>query len=147
MKSTKTIFTLAFILCSIFFMTCTQKHEESSSASGASSHSPEYEKMLKDTLALGKFQEWTSRWNRTSKAYMDSTGLRYFSMPIIDMKEFVGEKAKGARFYIGMDSTSQIKLQPHIILASTDGKGKLLYDDKNKIFDVSNSCPPFCGEE
>jgi hypothetical protein len=100
---------------------------------------------LVDTITKKQFDAWTKRWAKKSKDYMGKNSLEYFSMPVIDMSEFLGENPIGSRFYIGLDSTSS-GLAPHVILVGTDGQGNPRIDEPYHIYDVTKACPPDCGE-
>lgn len=100
---------------------------------------------LSDTLSKAKFDQWTKRWNLKSQAYMDSSKINYFSMPLIDLNEFLGESPSAARFYIGLDSTKNNTYIPHIILVGTSANGDPRLNAPFHIYDVTTVCPPVCG--
>lgn len=98
-----------------------------------------------DSISLQTFMDWKRNWTRYGQDYTADTLTRYFTMPIIDLKEVIGEQADSARFYLGLDTTVSPRY-PHIMLVGVDSTGKDLIDYNNGLYayDVSSPCPPVC---
>lgn len=130
----------------MFVAACSQNSKTSADMEETSDAIKKKGKPVIDSISKATFTEWTQRWDAKGKAYLDTSALDYFRMPIIDFKEFLGEKPSGSRLYIGLDSVGKEYI-PHIMLVSTGAKGEPRLDMPDHIWDVTRVCPPDCGEE
>lgn len=138
---TKRIFQLSFLLsCTLAIISC---GDTSSKMNSDEAITDKIMVSLQDTISLDTFNVWTARWQADAAYYMNNDSLKYFSMPKLDLKEFLKEQQSGVRFYLGMDAT----VTPHIILVGTDGNGNISVGPNNHIFDVSTPCPTACGDK
>ena len=69
-----------------------------------------------------------------------------FTLPIIDLQQVVSAGADSARFYLGEEPNGEYKL----ILVGVNSKGEDMINTDPKtpydrIYDLSNPCPPACG--
>ncbi len=100
-----------------------------------------------DTISLAKFNTWTNAWVQGGQAYTATTLTRYYTMPVIDLSEVLGETPAAARFYQGLD-VSVTPNVPHLLLVGVDANGNdmLDYSAGQYVYDVSRPCPPKCGK-
>jgi hypothetical protein len=127
----------------IAIASCAQKKENVVSPDPTSSIAKENQSIvLQDTLSLAQFNDYTKRWARNFRAYMATDSIRYFTMPTIDLKEYVKETHTNTRFYIGMDANNI----PHLLLTGTDGHGGIGSSNGNHIYDVTTACPRSCND-
>ncbi len=100
-----------------------------------------------DTISLAKFNTWTNAWVQGGQAYTATTLTRYYTMPVIDLAEVLGETPAAARFYQGLD-TSVTPNVPHLLLVGVDASGNdmLDYSAGQYVYDVTHPCPPKCGK-
>lgn len=96
----------------------------------------------RDTISLAQFNKWIATWEQNSKNYMDTSTIKYWSIPKTDLSQFVTEKHFGVRNYIGMDDN----MVPHSILVGTDGNGNIKVGPDNHIYDVTAPCPSACND-
>ncbi len=99
-----------------------------------------------DTISVAKFNSWVGAWISNGREYTDSVLLRYFTMPLVDLTQVLGETPSSSRFYFGLDTTGSSPV-PHLLLVGVDSLGKDMIDpNKNQfIYDVTRPCPAFCG--
>ncbi|MEL6637828.1 MAG: hypothetical protein AAFW73_09715 [Bacteroidota bacterium] len=98
-----------------------------------------------DTIPLDTASDWTKRWEQV----FSSTSLpmvQGFTLPIIDLQQVVSAGADSARFYLGEEPNGEYKL----ILVGVNSKGEDMINTDPKtpydrIYDLSNPCPPDCG--
>ena len=109
-----------------------------------------------DTISLQKFQTWVGNWKTFGKDYMDTSLTTSFTMPLIDVEEFVENRDStsrdsvvAARFYLGLEVLSPNNYYAHLLLVGVNSKGDSLTTDslKQYIYDVSKPCPQLCGHE
>ena len=101
-----------------------------------------------DTISEATFNTWVADWASNGVGYIDTAGLDYFTMPLVDITEFENNKnsdVKAARFVLGLDMT---KMEPHIMLVGVDDEGKNILDPTRGqyIYDVTKPCPRLCGK-
>jgi hypothetical protein len=100
-----------------------------------------------DTISPQQFNDWTARWKRKGKSYINTTNIEYFTFPMAEMTSLIAENPQTARFYIGLDSLGTTSFVPKLILVGTDGRGMPKTRDGGHIYDVSTVCPPNCGDK
>jgi hypothetical protein len=109
-----------------------------------------------DTISLQKFQTWVGNWKTFGKDYMDTSLTTSFTMPLIDVEEFLENRDStsrdsvvAARFYLGMEVISPDNYYPHLLLVGVDSKGDSLTNEayKQYIYDITKPCPQLCGHE
>jgi Tfp pilus assembly protein PilX len=100
-----------------------------------------------DTISLATFNTWTNAWVQYGQAYTATTLIRYYTMPIVDLTEVLGEEPSASRFYQGLD-TSSTPYTAHLLLVGVDANGNdmLDYSQGQYVYDVSHPCPPKCGK-
>ena len=105
-----------------------------------------------DTISLQKFQTWVDNWDSLGQSYTATTLTQYFTLPLIDIEEFIEnmettgrDSVVAARFYLGLDISSTPT--PHILLVGVNSLGDSLTNeaDKQYIYDISKPCPNLCG--
>lgn len=94
-----------------------------------------------DTISQATFTQWTTLWDSLGKKYSDTSLVKYYKFPMIDMAEFLGTNATNAFFYQGLEPLGPGKYRAHLILTGTDRNGNSIL----KFYDVSTPCPPNCG--
>jgi hypothetical protein len=109
-----------------------------------------------DTISLQTFQTWVGNWETFGKGYTDTTLTTSFTMPLVDITEFLENRDStsrdsvvAARFYLGMEVLSPNNYYPHLLLVGVDSEGDSLTNDslKQYIYDLSKPCPNLCGHE
>jgi len=102
---------------------------------------------ITDTISLAKFMTWTNAWIQYGQAYTATTLTKYYTMPVIDLTEVLGETPAAARFHQGLD-TSVTPNVPHLLLVGVDTSGNdmLNYSAGQYVYDVTHPCPPKCGK-
>jgi len=93
-----------------------------------------------DTISQQTFLNWTTTWDSLGKAFTDTLLVQYFDMPVIDLKETLGENPSKARFYNGLEDKGKGHYEAHLILTAVGEDGK----DKGQYFDITQPCPPIC---
>lgn len=136
----KTSFQLSVILSCLMFFSCnnaskTNIGDASAEPKNTSNPTP------RDTISQATFDQWTTLWDSLGTAYSDTSLVRYYDFPIIDMEEFLGTNAKKAFFYQGLEPLGPGKYEAHLILTGKDGSGASI----GKFYDISRPCPPNCG--
>lgn len=137
MKSILTLVTLCFIFI-ISISSCKEKPKEAAETMVAEAASPA---VVVDTISLAQFNAWTNRWLRKGEAYTDTSLVRFFDMPVIDLSDVLTQNPASARFYMGLDSLGTNAYLPHIVLVGTDASGQ---NNLSRIYDMSRPCPPRC---
>ncbi len=107
---------------------------------------------LRDTISVATFQTWRNNWLTNGQSYTANTLTKYFTMPVLDLTEFLEFPGTGrdsvvaARFVLGMeiDATDSI---PHLMLVGVNSAGQSLIDTSKQqyIYDVTKPCPKMCG--
>ena len=107
---------------------------------------------LRDTISVNKYNLWKNNWNSYGKAFTANTLTEYFTMPLIDLEEFLYYKGSGrdtiaaSRFVLGLEIDGTDTTQ-HIMLVGVDSDGKSMTDATKQqyVYDVSKPCPHLCG--
>jgi len=93
-----------------------------------------------DTIPLDTFKNWVKTWKKNQSGYIDSLGIKYFNMPLIDLNDIVNENADSARLYMGLETLSPEHYAAHImIVGMVNGS-----PDLSMIADYTDTCPPWC---
>ncbi len=101
-----------------------------------------------DTIPVDTLKAWVKNWRDHGKSWMATDSLKYFNMPLIDLREVYGENGvDSARFYLGMEMQNG-SYMPKLILIGLDSTGKkMLNASKGQYaYDLSRPCPPLCKE-
>lgn len=93
-----------------------------------------------DTITQAQFEQWTSAWDSLGVNYSDTALVAYYTMPVVDLAALLGERAKGVRFYQGLEPLSPGHWVAHLIAVGLDEKKVII----PKYYDYSNPCPPIC---
>lgn len=109
---------------------------------------------LKDTIPVDTFNAWVKNWKDHGQAYIADTLTKYFTLPTIDLDEFLQFPGSGtdsvaaARFAIGLEITPTYRV-PHIMLLGVNEDGVPLTDSTRSqyIFDFSTPCPSLCDKK
>ncbi len=102
----------------------------------------------KDTISLERFNKWRSAWENQGESYLDTASLfKYFTLPMVDLKEVLNERADSTKFYFGLDEYDKNKYTLKFMLIGLDSKGEDLidYEKQAYVYDYSSLCPPFCN--
>ena len=106
----------------------------------------------KDTITPNQYREWKDRWERKGAAYTNNKLTKYFTMPLIDLTEFMSNgNHVAARYVLGLDSTqttaSNIIYTPHLMLVGVDNTGTSMVPPyaAGNVYDVTRPCPDACG--
>ena len=94
-----------------------------------------------DTISQATFTQWTALWDSLGSNYSDTSLVKYYHFPMIDMVEFLGTNARKAFFYQGLEPLVSGGYEAHLILTGIDSKGNNI----GKYYDVTRPCPKFCG--
>ncbi|WP_235297968.1 hypothetical protein [Portibacter marinus] len=140
--------TFLFCICALFllFYAC---------ESADSAPSPTQEEMIedvvsvKDTISIQKFNKWRNAWEKDGEAFMDTSAqFQYFTLPIVDLSEVLAENATGAKYYFGLEKIENGKYYLKFMLVGTDENEDDLMNPNNKnyVYDMSKTCPPFCTQ-
>lgn len=102
----------------------------------------------KDTISEDKFNKWKNAWDRNQRAWMDTSKITYFNLPIVDLSEVVDENATGSRFYLGLEGNKGKGFGAKLMLVGTrqNGEDMIDYDNGLYVYDFSTVCPPFCDD-
>ncbi|MDF1696822.1 MAG: hypothetical protein P1U56_13355, partial [Saprospiraceae bacterium] len=107
-----------------------------------------------DAIPLAQFQEWVHNWDSLGQTYTANTLTQYFTMPLVDMTEFVDhidttatDTVAAARFYLGLDIRNNT-MTPHVMLVGVNTEGDSLTDASmgQYIYDVTKPCPSMCNK-
>ena len=127
--------TLLFITFLILFLCCKQETAQTTEPATEAAVT-----VSKDTISPQTFQDWTTTWDSLGKAFSDTSLVQYFDMPVIDLKETLGEEPSKARFYNGLEDKGNGHYEAHLILTAVGRDGM----DKGQYFDITQPCPPIC---
>jgi len=137
----------SLILATTFMFSCQEPTPEKKDVQ-PKDEKPGYVLSPEDTISLNKFYTWTNNWKNDGKAFINSQPkfLKYFTMPLVDLQQVLGESPDSARFHLGlrMDTIPNI---PHLIVVGVDENGNdmLNYSKGQYAYDVSLPCPPACN--
>ncbi len=136
----KTSFQFLVLFLFVTFYACNNAPKssvEEVSAATKSTVSPTFQ----DTISQATFTQWTQLWDSLGSNYSDTSLVKFYKLPIIDMSEFLTLNAKTALFYQGLESLGAGKYEAHLVLTGLDSRGNNI----GKYFDVTQPCPRFCG--
>ena len=113
----------------------------------------DYTAQLKDTISPATFNTWVTNWKTHGQSYTALTLTEYFTMPTVDLSEFLSFPGTGrdtvaaARFVLGLEFLPTDTL-PHIMLVGVNSAGVNMIDPSMNqyIYDVSLPCPHMCGK-
>jgi hypothetical protein len=95
-----------------------------------------------DTISEATFLAWTTNWQNHGRLFTDTSLVKYYSMPLIDLSETLNENPASARFYHGLDSLGNGAWEAKLILTGVDANG----NNSGQYFDLSRPCPRHCGK-
>ena len=106
----------------------------------------------KDTITPKQYREWKTRWERKGAVYTNNKLTKYFTMPLIDLTEFMSNgNHVASRYVLGLDSTqtsaNNIIYTPHLMLVGVDNTGASMVPPyaAGNVYDVTRPCPDACG--
>lgn len=140
------LFMLLFV---VFFFACQQPASEGTQSDAGTEleeneiddDDDDYILTSEDTISRDTFNTWKSRWASLHTPYMDSTTIRYFDVPLLDLEDVLNEGADGSRFFMGLEQTGTGAYLPHLMIVGTNSGAP----DYSLILDYSAACPPLCG--
>jgi hypothetical protein len=135
----KTCFNFSVILLCILATSCNNAPKNSPAESTKESKTT-VSPTDQDTISQATFIQWTTLWDSLGKAYSDTSLVKYYQFPIVDMAEFLGTSATKAYFYQGLEQKAPGKYEAHLILTGKDKDGNSI----GKYYDVTVPCPPVC---
>jgi len=93
-----------------------------------------------DLISKATFKKWVKSWKNNDTGYIDTIGMTYFNVPLIDLEDILNEDADSARVYLGLETLSPGHYAPHIMFVGIkDGT-----PDLDIIADYTRICPPWC---
>jgi len=107
-----------------------------------------------DTITKAQYDIWVANWKSHGAGYTNNTLTEYFTMPLIDITEFIQHPGAGsdtvaaARFVLGLDiKTNPADTIPHLVLVGVNSAGESMTDASRGqfIYDVTAPCPNSCG--
>ena len=128
---------LLFVVMIAFFIACDSKTKKTVE------EEPSTPKTTTDSLDLisrSQFNQWVKGWRDNDSAYIDTSRMTYFNVPIVDFEDMLGESADSVRAYIGLESLGSDNYAPHIMFVGMVN-GSPNFDI---IADYSHTCPPWC---
>lgn len=148
----KSFFYFASTVCAFLIISCTNKEKavESpmpdtvSEAVDVMKPTNLYKVKPQDTISVAQFELWTDNWKKSVGKNPVTKDILYFSMPVIDFSELLGEVPFSTRLYLGLDETVKPN-KPHILLIGVDSLGNNMIGENGNVYDVSQPCPPACG--
>lgn len=105
-------------------------------------------KAPQDTISVDTFEVWVKNWKEHGKEWVDSNGLEYFNMPLVDLEELYGETGvDSSRFYLGLEMKNG-NYMPKLVLVGVDSTGKIMTKTAQGqyLFDYTKACPPYCDK-
>lgn len=109
-----------------------------------------------DVISEATYNIWRGNWKNHGKSFIanEDSILRYFTMPTIDLEEFLDRPGNGpdtvaaARFTLGMEISGTDSI-PHIMLLGVNSNGDPLTNSTRfqYIYDVTKPCPNSCGKD
>lgn len=137
------------VIMIIFISSCVQKNSNEDRTTEKKSE-PDSEITVtintQDTISLYKFNKWKTAWNTSGASYMNSTLTEYFTLPLVDLTELLGEDPAQSRFYLGLDESVTPNV-PHLMVVGVDSRGNDMIDyaSGQYVYDVSKPCPTDCN--
>lgn len=141
-------FTFLFIIFA--FVKCTQKTEtpevtsvEEPSEPMAEVATNKYKVKDKDTISVATFNLWKDNWKKSVGKNQATKTIQYFTMPVVDFSEVVGEKPAKVRLYLGLDESVDPNV-PHLMAVGVDSSGNNMISGDDHVYDITQPCPPGC---
>jgi len=142
------IYSLMLLIATVFIFSCAPCPE------CPDGPDDEFTPNLKDTISESRYNTWVNNWSQNGKDYIQhqDTLLKYFTMPKIDLTEFLAHPGTGrdttaaARFVLGMEISGTDTI-PHLMLVGANSAGQSMTDASKGqyIYDVTKPCPSSCG--
>ncbi len=96
-----------------------------------------------DTIDLATYNSWVEGWKVKGQGFTDTMLLEYFTMPMVDLREYARHPSAAARLVLGMDTTVY-PMEAHIMLLSTDLNKEPILPPLANIYDLTTPCPKTC---
>jgi hypothetical protein len=109
-------------------------------------------------ISLKKAKKWAKEWRDDEASYNKYFECRAFTIPLIDLKEVIGEGAVAARAYLGVEKTKvegENVFIEKLMFVGVDKNGKdmisskdgeVLEADSGDIYDATIPCPDACDD-
>lgn len=109
-----------------------------------------------DKISLKTAKKWAKEWRDDEASYNKYFECRAFTIPLIDLKEVIGEGAVAARAYLGVEKTKvegETVFIEKLMFVGVDANGKdmisssdgeTLDDGPGGIYDATQPCPEVC---
>ncbi|KAA3622001.1 MAG: hypothetical protein DWQ02_26805 [Bacteroidetes bacterium] len=146
--------TLSIIFIGLFIFACQGPQNDPDSTTPETEEIPEgmaeaettAAASVTDTISVDTFNTWKQNWDRNGRGWMDTSSLKAFNFPVVDLEEVLGEQPDSTRFYIGLESNGSGGYTPKLMMVGVKaGKDMIDYSKSQYIYDVSSPCPPLCG--
>lgn len=97
---------------------------------------------VEDTISLKTFYLWRDNWEKHGSEY---PMVKYYTMPSVDLAETLGEGAKTAVLFNGLDMSTDVPVL-HLMIAGVDSTNHAMIDYAHGkyVYDVTYVCPPAC---
>lgn len=109
-------------------------------------------------ISLKTAQKWAKEWRDDEASYNKYFECRAFTIPLIDLKEVLGEGATSARAYLGVKKTKdketgEYHFEEKLMFVGVDENGKdmisskdgeVLDPENDGIYDATKPCPDLC---
>lgn len=113
-----------------------------------------------NTISLKTAKKWAKEWRDDEASYNKYFECRAFTIPLVDLKEVIGEGAVSARGYLGVKKTKDketgdIIFEEKLMFVGVDADGKDMISSKNgedldddggRIYDATDPCPDLCDD-
>lgn len=109
-------------------------------------------------ISLQTAKKWAKEWRDDEASYNKYFDCRAFTIPLIDLKEVIGEGAVAARAYLGVEKTKvegEYVFIEKLMFVGVDENGKdmisskdgeVLDPERDGIFDATTPCPEYCDD-
>ena len=107
-------------------------------------------------ISLKTAKKWAKEWRDDEASYNKYFDCRAFTIPLVDLKEVIGEGAVAARAYLGVEKTKvdgENVFIEKLMFVGVDKNGKDMISSNNGedlnaasggIFDATKPCPDTC---
>jgi len=107
---------------------------------------------LRDTISEQKYNTWKNNWKTYGQAFTNNLLTEYFTMPLIDLEEFLSLPGTGrdtiaaSRFVLGLEIDG-VDTTQHLMLVGVNAAGQSMTDASKQqyVYDVTAPCPNSCG--
>lgn len=145
--STATLFFLAILIFS-----CKPCPECPEAGNDTEYQADDVQATLKDTISESTYNTWKTNWKTDGQAFTANTLTEYFTLPLIDINEFLEFPGTGrdsvvaSRFVLGLEIDGT-DTTAHIMLVGVNAAGESLTNAslQQYVYDVSAPCPNSCG--